>query len=173
MNDPKIRIASFDIGKKNFAQYVEDIDVTSLHQLEKEYKNLPKEMQRRVKGEMNSSIISLIERVYLSGKRVQIGVYDLRDDKTSMTLDMKTRINILEHLKHHRKLWDSCDIFVIEQQYFRTWSGGSRRNKGTEANVDAIKIAEGVLTWFLSLATWLDFIILQTVMQESFYRFGV
>jgi hypothetical protein len=38
---------------------------------------------------------------------------------------------------------------VIEQQYFKTWSGRSKRNRGTEANVDAIKIAEAVYMWLL------------------------
>ena len=29
----KIRIASFDIGKKNFAQYIEDADIPTLEKL--------------------------------------------------------------------------------------------------------------------------------------------
>lgn len=146
----KIRIASFDIGKKNFAQYVEDADVESLLLLEKKYDSLPKSLQRRVKGPMNSQILDLLDDVYITGQRIQTGVYDLRDDHESDKLDIRTRINIINHLDKYRELWDTCDIFIIEQQYFKTWNGRSKRSAGTEANVDAIKIAEGVLMWFLS-----------------------
>lgn len=146
----KIRIASFDIGKKNFAQYTEDTDVDTLLRLEKKYNALPKSLQRRVKGAMNSKILEMLDEVYLSGKRIQTGVYDLRDDQTSNKLDIPTRLNILQHLERYRSLWDTCDIFIIEQQFFKTWSGRSKRSGGTEANVDAIKIAEGVLVWFLN-----------------------
>lgn len=147
----KIRIASFDIGKKNFAQYIEDADVQTLLRLEKEYNELPKSFRRKVKGSMNSKILDLLDDVYVSGIRVQTGVYDLRNDKESDKLDIPTRLNIIRHLEEYRGLWDTCDVFIIEQQYFKTWNGRSKsKSSGTEANVDAIKIAEGVLMWFLN-----------------------
>ena len=145
----KIRIASFDIGKKNFAQYIEDVNVEKVLELEQQYSSLPKKLQRRTKGEMNGEIENILNELYLTGTRIQTGVYDLRDDKTSDTLDIQTRRNIISHLERFRELWDNCDIFIIEQQYFRTWNGRSKRSAGTEANVDAIKIGEGVLMWFL------------------------
>ncbi len=146
----KIRIASFDIGKKNFAQYIEDANVNTLLRLEKKYNALPKSLQRRVKGPMNSKILEILDEVYISGKRIHTGVYDLRADQTSNKLDNPTRLNILQHLERYRELWDTCDIFIIEQQYFKTWNGRSKRSAGTEANIDAIKIGEGVLMWFLN-----------------------
>lgn len=145
-----IRISSFDIGKKNFAQYTEDADVMSLKLLQTKYEELPKKFQRRVKGEMSEEILDILDGVYMSSKRVQTGVYDLRSDKTSTTLDVQTRKNIICHLEKYRKLWETTDVFIIEQQYFKTWSGRSKKNRGTEANVDAIKIGECVMTWFLS-----------------------
>lgn len=143
-----IRIASFDIGKKNFAQYVEDMSTEELEKLEVEYKSLPKTKQRRIKGAMYPEIKNILERVYLCGTRVQTGVYDLRDDKTSDKLDMATRQNLRSHLASFDGLWETCDIFIIEQQFFRTWSGG-KRSAGTEANVDAIKIGEAVIMYLL------------------------
>jgi hypothetical protein len=145
-----IRIASFDIGKKNFAQYIEDANVENLLRLEKKYTGLPKSLQRRVKGAMNSKILEILDEIYLSGERVHTGVYDLRNDLTSDRLDIPTRLNIIQHLESFAGLWDTCDIFIIEQQFFKTWNGRSKRSAGTEANVDAIKIAEGVLMWFLN-----------------------
>ncbi|MCK5345475.1 MAG: hypothetical protein KAR20_18830, partial [Candidatus Heimdallarchaeota archaeon] len=146
----QIRIASFDIGKKNFAQYTEDADKDVLLRLEIEYSALPKKLQRRVGGAINSRIEEMITSICLAGKRIQTGVYDLRDDKTSDKLDMQTRKNILGHLERYNGLWSTCDIFIIEQQYFKTWGGRGKRSAGTEANVDAIKIAECVLMWLLN-----------------------
>ena len=145
-----MRLASFDIGKKNFAHYVEllsEKDIEILDGLREEYSSLPKKQQRRVKGPMNDEIASILHRVCMTGTRVQIGVYDLREDKESTTLDMETRRNILMHLDNYRELWINCDRIIIEQQFFRT---SIYKGKGTEANVDAIKIGELVLGWFLN-----------------------
>ncbi len=143
-----LTLASFDIGKKNFAQYAERFSVNKMLELEKKYKALPKKFQRRVKGSMNSDIDNILKEIYLDGQRIQIGVYDLREDKTSTKLDMATRRNLCKHLYKFKWVWDQCDIFVIEQQYFRTFGTG-KRNKGTEANVDAIKLAEATIMWLL------------------------
>lgn len=147
----KIRIASFDIGKKNFAQYIEDADIPTLEKLEKEYHNLPKKLQRKYSGPMNSDIEKIINEIFLSSTRIQTGVYDLRDDKTSNALDIKTRSNLLNHLESYNALWNTCDIFIIERQYFRTWNiKRGKKGKGSEANVSAIQLAEVTLTWLMN-----------------------
>jgi hypothetical protein len=146
----KLRIASFDIGKKNFAQYIEEMYIEKLNEIKEKYKSLPKKLQRRVKGDMNEKIEEILKELFLSGKRIQAGVYDLRDDKTSQTLDLKTRRNIVNHLMKFSKIWNSCDIIIIEQQFFRAWNVRGKRTAGSQANVDAIKIGEAVLTWFIS-----------------------
>lgn len=142
------RIASFDIGKKNFAQYVEDFSLKQLQVLRTRYVNLPRNKQKKVKNTLSFECEEILNDMYLGGKRVQTGVYDLREDKTSNTLDLQTRKNIIGHLEKYMYLWETCNIIIIEQQYFRT-SNPRGRGKGTEANVDAIKIAELVLGWFL------------------------
>ena len=111
-----VTLASFDIGKKNFAQYVEECDLESLYSLRDRYRALPKTKQRRVKGKMNDDIAEILKEVCLNGKRLQTGVYDLRENKESNELDMNTRKNIVEHLEKYRELWDKCDCFIIEQQ---------------------------------------------------------
>jgi hypothetical protein len=62
---------------------------------------------------------------------------------------MDVRRALFSHLEKFRSLWDICNVFVIEQQYFNTFTPKGRKTRGTEANVKAIKIAEGVLAWFL------------------------
>lgn len=144
------RIASFDVGKVNFAQYVEDVDTDKVLKLEEKYKKLPKKFKRRVRGPMNSLISELLEEMYLTGTRIQTGVYDLREDKESKKLDLQTRVNIILHLNKYMWVWDKCDVFVIEQQFFKTWGRRGKKSKGgSEANVDAIKVAEAIMTWFL------------------------
>ena len=146
-----IRIATFDIGKKNFAFYVEDCSSSVLLKLNKYYKTIPKIYQRRVKGQMNSYIQNILQHVYKDGKRVPGGmrVFDIRDNKTSNNLDIETRVNMQELLRSYEWLWDTCDIIKIEQQYFNISNG--RKSKATCANVDAIKLGECCLGWFLDM----------------------
>ncbi len=146
-----IRIATIDIGKKNFAFYAEDCSSSLMLKLNKYYKSLPKIYQRRVKGPMNSYIENMLQHIYKDGKRVPngMGVFDIRDNKDSNDLDIKTRVNMQELLKSYEWLWDTCDIIRIEQQYFNISNG--KRGKATGANVDAIKLGECCLGWFLDM----------------------
>lgn len=143
-----IRIASFDIARINFAHYIEDFPKQIIDNLKSRYSSLPPKLQRRVQGPMNDKIEEILEEIYKNGERVHMGVYDLRSENSDR-FDMTIRRNLLSHLQKFKRLWDSCDIVVIEQQYFRTFPRGRRRS-GTEANVDAIKIAEATCIWFLT-----------------------
>ena len=149
-------IASIDIGKRNFAQYIEEFNVDELEELNRQYNLLPTNLQRRAKGVMNDEIINLLQKVCLNGTRLQTGVYDLTANDDDV-LDMQTRRNILGHLETYREWWDKCDKIIIEQQYFRGHpQRNGRRGGGTEANVDAIKIGELVLGWFIAMYPNLD-----------------
>lgn len=113
----KIIAASFDIGKCNFAQYIEKFKT--------------------------EDVGNNIDDVATSGKRLQTGVYDFTDGVGGQLTDA-VRLEMLEHLNKYIKIWDKCDIFLIEQQYYNV---GFRRNRGV--NLDAIKVAEILYTWFL------------------------
>lgn len=144
-------IASFDIGKKNFAFYVEEVNEKFLEKLSEYYWNLPKKMQRKVKGPMNKEVSKILFNLCKKAKCIDFGVFDIRQDKESNDLDIATRRNMHNLLESYRELWDACDIIIIEQQFFNTWSGKKRVKKtpGSGANVDAIKLAECCLNWFL------------------------
>ncbi len=144
-----IRIVSFDIGKKNFAFYAEDCSSELMLKLSKYYSSLPKKQQRKVKGPMNEKIEGILQKIYKDGKRVEggMGVFDIRENKESNDLDMQTRINMHVLLESYEWLWDTCDVILIEQQYFNI--SGGRRSQGSGANVDAIKLAECCANWFL------------------------
>lgn len=147
-----IRLVSIDIGRCNFAQYIEDFSSDEIVELEKKYNKLPKPLQRRIKGPMNSEIEKLLLATALCGTRVQTGVYDFTSDlEEEGGWDIKARMNLLKHLSDFQYLWDTCDIFVIEQQFFNAaaFGGKKKRAASSGANVDAIKIAEATFMWFL------------------------
>jgi hypothetical protein len=154
-------IASFDIGVKNFAQYVETTDLQKLDELSKKYHStIPAALRKRVKTILTPEISDILEEMFLIGERKEMGVYDLTrdvspgetDDGGDQAYDMESRRNIFKHLESYRATWDTCDMFMIEQQYFNMTTFGPRgakKTKGGDANVKAIKIAETVASWFL------------------------
>lgn len=149
MNDTKIRLTSIDIGRRNFAQYIEDFSSNEIIALESQYRKLPKNKKRRVKGVMPIEIQEIQDKLLLMGTRVQTGVYNFAEEDEDRDWDIDARKNLLAHLNKYVELWDSTDIFVIEQQFFNTSFGGKKKGKSSGANIIAIKIAECTFTWFL------------------------
>ena len=144
-----ITIASFDVGYTNFAQYVEKCSSKTLLDLQERYSQLPETKKRRVKGPMTSEIEKLLEDTALSGTRIQTGVYDFTE-RVSQGLDNDVRLKLLAHLTKFEYLWDICNVFVIEQQFYHAGFGkGKSKGPALGANVDAIKLAEAVFMWFL------------------------
>ena len=168
-----IRLASFDIGYCNFAQYIEEFDANNMFKLEKEYKKLPKKKQRRMGGPVCDEIADLLKKTALCGKRIQTGVYNLTGEESE--LNLTTRKNLLLHLHSFEYLWETVDIFIIESQFFRTpafGKKGPRRGAASEGNIDAIKLAEAVFMWFLDnypFKTIVYFVKRAPVMELFFY----
>lgn len=142
-----LRIASFDIGRVNFAQYLEDSSIESLRSLSKRYSSLPKSQQRRVKGKMTKDISDILNEMYLNSERLDFGVFDL-SSVDSDTLDHECRLNILQHLQSFKEWWDSCDVFILEQQFFTNAPWAKNKGQGG-ANMVANRIAEIVYSFFL------------------------
>ena len=138
-----MRIASFDIGRSNFAQYIEDFNEEKLSSLKNRYKALSKKEQRKVKGDMNEEISDILNEIAIDSKRINIGVYNFTT-KFDKGLNNNVRLKCIKHLEKHRELWKKCDEFIIEQQFFAVG-----RKKSAGVNMDAIKLAEGVYTWLL------------------------
>ena len=128
-------IASFDIAKKNFAHYIEYLNSSHLNSLK---------LLRLTKADS----CTVAESLSLIGERIDTGVFDLRP-KGQDVLDMDTRRNIINYLECYKPIFQKVDVFVIEQQYFRTM-GKRGLSKPTGANVDAIKIGELLMTWLLT-----------------------
>lgn len=146
-----IRLASIDIGYCNFAQYIEEFSVNDIRKLEGRYRNLPSFKKTRVKGVISKEVKSILYDLCTSAKRIQIGVYNFTENcENTDKLNDEIRLNLLKHLKYFIYLWDTCDIFVIEQQFFNSLKFKSKGASGKKigANIDALKIGEAVYMWF-------------------------
>lgn len=130
-------IASFDIGKKNFAFCIERVDVEHLDSL----KNIARTSRYfKHTGGCTPEFAVLLNKVCSSGNIVLLDNVDLTDgcDK-SKVLDPHTFINMNRVLDKHKSMWDQCTSFVIEQQM----SFG--RNK---QNIMALKLAQHCFSYF-------------------------
>lgn len=146
-----LKLCSIDIGKKNFAFYVEEINIDTITNLRNIYNNLPKKFQRKTYSNMPDQISDILDKLYLDGKKIEMNVFDIRDDKESNELTNNVRINMHNLLSSYEYIWDDCDIIVIEQQFCNITEGGKKTHsaKGFGINLDAIKLAECCLNWFL------------------------
>ena len=112
-------IASFDIGKKNFAFYIEEFDKS-------EILKLPKLAKRyNADGTTTSVFSKIVEQVCSNGKCILFQNSDLTDGcKKNSYLDPETYHNMTDLLDQYVDYWDQCDAFVIEKQM----SFGKRHN---------------------------------------------
>ena len=134
-----MRIASFDIGRINFAFYVEDTNPDGYSDLRKKYYSLPKKLQRRYKGPMNNDCDQILKDIFKRGKRVAMRVVDLTLNEKDNSYTNDVRLNLYIYLKQYEALWNTCDLFLIEEQYYNPRSN-VKAKKGV--NKDAILMGE-------------------------------
>jgi hypothetical protein len=106
-------IASFDIGKKNFAFYVEEVNTDELDKLT----TIPKNRRYRPDGTPTDAFEKLISTVYLSGNKVLYKNLDLTKGAVKgKYLDSIIYHNMISALDTYKDVFDKCSIIVIEQQ---------------------------------------------------------
>lgn len=127
----RLTVASFDVGRKNFAQYIEDVNFDKVEELCEKYTSKNAE--------------EILHELVMSSTRVSTGVFDLCSEQDENKYTLETRKKLIAHLENFRDTWAKCDVFIIEQQYFKI-----ARRRASEGNVDAIKLAEGLMIWFMS-----------------------
>jgi hypothetical protein len=117
-----VYIASFDLGKKNFAFCVEEIDIEKLRKI----KNIPQNQRYNEDGTATLKMQKILEAVYKSGKIVLYKNLDLTSNcDPKKKLDPETFYNMIDKLDEYREYWDKCNEFVIEEQM----SFGKKLNK--------------------------------------------
>ena len=129
-------IASFDIGKKNFAFCVEKIDTKKIKQLNR----IPQTKRYNKDGSPTPEFDKILSKLYRCGDVQIMAVIDLTDncDKKSY-LDPNTFINMVNELNKYKRYWNKCSVFIIEKQMaFRKIY-----------NMMAIKLAQHCYSYFV------------------------
>lgn len=125
-----MRIASFDIGKKNFAFLIEEFKQTTFEKPKKEY---------NTNGTPTEELNTILTEIY---KNAQVIIYKNSDitencDK-NLSLDIQTFYNLNNLLMMYKSEFDLCDTILIERQMFF----------GKQTNPMAVKLAQHTLSWF-------------------------
>jgi len=129
-------VISFDIGKCNFAFYIEEFDETKLSQLQ----NIPKIKRFNTDGTATAEFQEILSSVYLNGNTILYQNLDLtKNTDKDKYLDQKVCFNMITELDKIKHLIDPCSIILIEQQM-------SFKNT---RNTMAIKLAQNCASYFL------------------------
>jgi hypothetical protein len=109
-----IQIASFDIGKKNFAFLIEEIN---LDEIEKDIKNIEKNNRYNVDGTCKKEFQDILHKVYKNGKVILIKNLDItiNCDKKKY-LDKELFYNMIDALDEYKEYWKNVSYFVVEKQ---------------------------------------------------------
>lgn len=141
----KMRIASFDIGKKNFAYYVEEFNLNDLLKVRRLDNDIPFNSLRGKWNNAPAEMQSIVDTMCINGRRIYFGVenFQVDDAKYSTNLDNPTLKNFFKFMRNKCGLWIDCDVFVIEQQFVNLHG----RHRGI--NMDAIKLGAITHAWLL------------------------
>jgi hypothetical protein len=148
--DETIWVASFDIGKKNFAFYIEEFNVSELESLrENESIKLIKDT-RKTKGNLkytgygpdgvpSDCLQNVLDAVCTNGRTIVHKVVDLTTGSAPGSyLDSVCFYNMNDLLDKYRSYWDKCSYVIIEMQM----SFGKKRNPM------AMKLGQHCYSWF-------------------------
>jgi hypothetical protein len=136
ISENKIWIASFDIGKKNFAFYIEEIDINALSLVE----TIPKESRYNKNGTPTPVFGRLLKKIWTNGKTILFRNNDITDGcKSGSYIDTELYYNMMDLLDEYRTYWDRCSIFVMEQQM----------SFGKKHNTMALKLGQNCFSYFI------------------------
>ncbi len=107
-----LRIAAFDIGKKNFAFVVQEFETQELE------------------------AATTKDKLYVTGKIILFKNVNLTNGCKKCYLDPRTFINMTDTLDAYKHIWDTCSAFVIEQQM----SFGRKRTRSFKRGIHNIEI---------------------------------
>lgn len=132
-----IYIASFDIGKKNFAFYVEKINLSSLEYL----KNISKLKRYNPNGTPTPEFSELLDNIFTNGEKILLKNTDITEgaDK-SKYFDLELCYNLVDLLDEFEEYWDMVEYFVIEQQM----------SFGRKTNTMALKLGQHCESYFIN-----------------------
>ncbi len=132
-----MKIAAFDIGKKNFAFVIEQVDTDSIKQLQ----SIPKKQRYNKDGTPTPEFQEILHQLYMVGKVEKVVNLNLTYDCDARKyLDPKTFMNMINELDKYKPLLDECEVILIEKQM----SFGKKKT-----NTMALKLGQNCYTYFL------------------------
>lgn len=130
-------IASFDIGKKNFAFVIEEVDISQINSIS----NVPVSKRYNKDGTPTTEFDNLLTNLYKCGKVVLVRNLDItKDCDPSKYFDRTLFINMQNVLDEYISYWNKCDAFIVEQQM----SFGKNKS-----NTMAVKLGQHCQSYFL------------------------
>ena len=130
-------IASFDIGKVNFAFCIEKVDEAKLDKIN----SIPKAKRYNKDGTCTPEFVPIIDSVCTEGEIVLYKNVNLTEGATAgVYLDKIVFKNMYKVLNQYASEFEKCDIFVIEQQM----SFGFKKT-----NTMALKLGQHCSSYFI------------------------
>ena len=107
-------IASFDIGFKNFAFYIEKVDLTSLENIQ----DVEKDKRFKEDGTPTDDMNLLLDKLYKTGTTILHVNTDISQGCNTKikSVDNKILLNMNDLLDKYHEYWSKCSSIVIEQQ---------------------------------------------------------
>lgn len=128
-------LASFDIGKRNFAFYIEEFKKDEIMNLP----NIPKNNRYNLDGSPTDTFGKILKKVYVNGKNILFKNTDLTINCNKKAyLDPEYFHNMTDLLDEYIEYWDKCDAFVIEKQM----------SFGKKHNTMALKLGQHCWSYF-------------------------
>jgi len=138
MSDDNIQIASFDIGKLNFAFYIEEINLKEFENI----KNISSLKRYNANGTPTEEFRNILDIVYKNGNKILLKKYDLttKDVDKDKYFDFNLCYNMVEVLDEYEEYWENVDIIIVERQM-------SFRKK---INTMALKLGQHCESYFIN-----------------------
>lgn len=133
---PSTFVASFDIGKSNFAFCVEEFDADELLALQ----NIPKNARYNANGSPTEQFVTLLGSISTNGTTILFKNLDLtQNTNKTKYLDTKIFSNMNTALDTYKEYFEKCSIIIIEQQM----------SFSKAQNTMALKIGQHCFSYFL------------------------
>ena len=133
---------TIDIGRVNFAMYIEEIDAHKLRDLKLEYKKIPYKERTSFSYNGHKSMEKIRDKLSMLGKRILIDVQNFTS-YVGQPYDDEVRKNLLKYLKLKEEIFQGVNIILIEKQYHNPRARG-----GGKSNIDALTMGEFVYAYF-------------------------
>ena len=135
-DEDNIWIASFDIGKKNFAFYIEEINLKEL----KEIKNISKIKRYNTDGTFTEEFQKILNSIYMNGKKIILKNVDLTvGTNKNKYFDIELCHNLIDTLDKYQEYFDNVSYIIVEQQM----------SFGKKVNTMALKLGQHCESYFL------------------------